>query len=416
MFNRSLRPILFAISLFLSLHLPAAPAGQLVLGQYEDEAPLRTWNLFGVQAAAALGRGDTGFAIPAQDPSAALINPALLVDLSGWRVMVNGMFLSASLRKFSIINTGVLATEENIFLNLYGLDMGGVSFAARGWAMAFNAYLSEVYDRPSTAYEYFYRNRLYYRINFNQEGLLRTYHLSLARRLGPRLRAGIGLNFVEGELSRKIEEQWAISGIAIRDSKKQEFSGFFINGGLAARLTERLDLALVFRTPYRKKSPSQSELVYDAPPEGLDVTISASATSRYNQPLVLGLGANYDVSNRLKVGADISFFNWASYRVDYFEEQMDRNFRNTFKATVGAEWSVPVRLFRKEVIIPLRFGLGWDEQPMKEPRSTYTIFSLGAGFHWNFLGLDSGFSFGRENGSGDSLEARRIALSMTLKF
>jgi len=230
------------------------------------------------------------------------------------------------------------------------------------------------------------------------------------------MQMGIGFNFVTGELSRKLEELWATSGIIIRDTKKQEFSGFFVNGGVMARMTEKLNLALVFRTPYRKNSPGESALVYDAPTGGTDITIAASATSRYDQPFVLGLGVSYVIFPRFIVGADVSFFNWASYRVNYFEEEMDRNFRNAIKGTVGAEFLVPVQLFRKEATVPIRIGFGWDEQPMKEPRSGYAFFSAGTGFHWNFIALDVGASFGRENGSGDSLEARRMALSMTLKL
>lgn len=402
----------------LALIFPVASAGQLVLGQYEDEAPLRTWNIFGFQAGASLGRGETSFAVPATDPAAALNNPALLADISGLRLMLNGMAMSTSLRKFSIINTGVLATEKNIFLNHYGVDMAGISFSRSGWAIVFNVYLAEIYDRPPTGYEYFYRGQLYYEIKFNQDGLLRIYHFSLAKKigLGGRARVGVGCNFARGELRREIEEEWAANGIVIRDSKRQEFSGFFINGGVAVRLTEKLDAAVVLRTPYRKNSPGKSELVYDAPAGGVDISIAASATSHYEQPLVVGVGASYLVSPRFRVSADVSFFNWASYRVEYFEEEAERHFRNTIKVGVGGELAVPLRFFGREGAIPLRFGLVWDEQPMKNPHSAYTLFSAGVGVHFGAIRLDLGASTGREKGSGDLLEARRMAFSLTLGF
>ena len=39
------------------LLFPAPSAAQLVLGQYEEEAPVRSWNSFALATAAALGRG-----------------------------------------------------------------------------------------------------------------------------------------------------------------------------------------------------------------------------------------------------------------------------------------------------------------------------------------------------------------------
>lgn len=405
-----------AAFLAFCFYLPRFSSGQMVIGQYEDEAPLRTWNIFGFQGAAAVGRGDASFAVAASDPSAGLANPALLVDLSGLRLVLNGMAMSTALRKFSIINTGVLASDKNFFLYLYGVDMAGFSFSKGGWGIAFNVYLSEIYDRPPTGYEYFYRGQLYYRIHFNQDGFLRTYHFSLARKLGPRFRAGIGFNFAGGELNRRIEEEWAGQGIIIGDTKKQKFSGFFMNGGLLARLTEKLDLAVVFRTPYPKKSPSESKIVYDAPPGGMDITIAGSATSQYDQPFVLGMGASYLLSSRLRVAIDASFFNWESYRVEYFEEEIERDFRNTIKAAVGAEFEMPLRFLQTEATVPLRVGFGYEQQPMKEPHSAYTFFSAGLGCRWRMIALDCGACWAWESGSGDSLEARRIALSLTLKL
>ncbi len=54
---RSLLPALLFILILLIL-FPAAPAhAQLVLGQYQDEAPLRTWNIFGPLTASQTAMG-----------------------------------------------------------------------------------------------------------------------------------------------------------------------------------------------------------------------------------------------------------------------------------------------------------------------------------------------------------------------
>lgn len=403
------------LALILILALPRISRCQLVLGQYEDEAPLRTWNIFGFQTASSLGRADTSFAL-ASDSSAALTNPALLLSLPRFTATFNGTASSASLYKFSIINTGVLSTQDNLSLNLYALDFAGISFNSKGWAVGLAIYLSEIYDRPRASYEYYYAGQIVYTIDLHQTGLLRNFSLALARKISSRIQAGLGLTIFSGDFSREITEEWLANGFSISDAKKQEYSGFFANAGLLVRVTEKLDLALVGRTAHKKKAPATSELVYDAPSGGTNIRIAGEATNAYEQPFVAGLGANYRFSPRLVAAADVAFYNWASYRVRYFDEDLRRDFRNTIKASLGAEYAAPVRLFKKEATIPIRVGIGYDSQPMKEPRSAYNYFSAGAGFYWSIVCLDFGASFGRESGSGNALTTRRMALSLTLKL
>jgi len=403
--------VVLVVPLFFSV--PAS--AQLVLGQYEDEAPLRTWNIFGFQTASSLGRADTSFAL-ASDSSAALTNPALLLSLPRFTATFSGTASSASLYKFSIINTGVLSTQDNLSLNLYALDFAGLSFSIKGWAVGLAVYLSEIYDRPRVSYEYYYRGELTYTLDFHQTGLLRNFSFALATKISGRIQAGLGLTIFSGDFSRETKEEWLASGISINDTKKQEFSGFFANAGVLVRVTEKLDLALVGRTAHRKKAPATSELVYDSSSSGTNIRIAGEATNTYEQPFVGGLGASYRFSPQLVAAADVALFNWAGYSVRYFDEELGRDFKNTIKAGLGAEYVAPVRLFKKEAAIPIRVGIGYDEQPMKEPRSAYTYFSAGAGFYLSMVRLDFGASFGRESGSGNSLTIRRLSLSLTVKL
>jgi hypothetical protein len=400
--------ILTVMSIF-----PAAASAQLVLGQYEDEAPLHTWNVFGIQTAASLGRGDTGFAL-ADGAAAALTNPALLAGLPRLTISLNGTLCNASLYKFSLVNTGVLSTSENLAISPRALDFGGVSLQIGPWAVGLSAALTEIYDRPRVDYEYSPGANLAYSLDFSQTGFLRQVNLALARRLGARFRLGLGFNFVDGELDRVTEENYFNPDITISDRKNQAFSGFFLNGGITASISPRLDLAFVFRTPFVKKSESQSELRYVAPAGGTDIRIAADSSDSYNLPMILGLGAGYEISPNFQILADLSYFNWSKYKVEYFGESLTRDFKNTFKAGLGAEYSLVLRLFNSDARLPLRLGLGYDPQPMRDPSSAYTCFSAGAGLHWKILALDFGASFGRESGSDHSLATRRLAISVNV--
>jgi hypothetical protein len=63
-------------------------SAQLVLGQYEDEAPLGTWNIFGAPSAPSVGLG-VSF-VRATDPSISLTTPALLAGLPRFSIALSG--------------------------------------------------------------------------------------------------------------------------------------------------------------------------------------------------------------------------------------------------------------------------------------------------------------------------------------
>ena len=395
--------------------LPVASPAQLVIGQYEDEAPLRTWNSFGLATAASIGRGETALAL-ADDCTAALSNPALLAGLPKFTLSLNGSYSRSTLFRYSIVNTGVLVSDKSLGIGLFALDFGGLSFRLRGWTFALTAVLSEVYDRPQVYAQSVYGGVPYSAILFDQSGFLRTINVAVARRIGGRFQVGIGLNFARGELQRTVEDEYFEDDITISHRINQSFSGFYLNGGLLARVTDRLDLALAFRTPCDMKSRSRSELRYQAPLAGTEILIEAASDDLYHQPWAAGLGARYELSPRFRVLGDLTYFRWSGYRVELFGEKEKRDFGPAFKAAVGGEYSAPVRLFKKGATIPLRFGIGYDRQPMRNPRSAYTIFSVGTGVHWRKVAFDIGGQVGQESGSGRRLEVTRVCLSFSVRL
>ncbi|MGB7296055.1 MAG: outer membrane protein transport protein [Candidatus Aminicenantales bacterium] len=405
----------YMLVIMFLIALPAASPAQLVLGQYEDEAPLRSWNTFGLTVAASLGRGETQFAL-AEDCSAALTNPALLPSLPKFSVCLNGSYSYTSLYRYSIVNTGVLSTEKNPAIGLYTLDFGGISFIYKGWAVALTAALIESYDRPGVSARSYFQGIPYYEISFGQTGYLRNFNLAVARAFGRAVQAGIGFNLVRGDLHREVIDRDFSEDITIRHLVDQKFSGFYLNAGVLARLTERLDLACVFRTPYDKKAEGQSRLRYQAPRGGTDILIEAAADDRYRQPWAAGLGVRYGVSENFRIVGDLAYFLWSQYRAEFFGENERRDFRNTFKAGAGGEYSLRIRLFGHDAAIPLRLGISYDKLPMRIPDSAYTNLTAGAGVRWRMIVFDIGGLSGRESGSGHSLKILRIASSLGIRL
>jgi len=393
------------------LFLPITSWSQLVLGQYEDEAPLRSWNQSGFLSAPSIAMGGTRFTFP-PDCSASLANPALLVLLPKFSVSVNASFSSASLFKYSVINTGVVTSDGNLSLNIYALDFAGISVRWKNWALSISQALTEVYERPSIEQETNFRGRPYYTFNFSQGGELLTTHFAVAQRISSRISVGLGFNYVRGDYQKNVKDQFIDSTITITDDKSGKIRGYYLNGGIWFSLTDQLSLAAIFRAPYTRKIDSNSSYKYLSPRGNTNINIDAAAENEYKQPLVVGLGLNYQFSPNLRLASDISFFNWSNYEIIYFEEKIERGFKNILQVGAGIEYVSTMELFGQTMHSPLRVGFMYDPQPMREPSSSYYYLTLGTGLHWGKIALDAGVFLGQESGSGDSLRARKFSLSL----
>ncbi len=400
---------------------------QLVLGQYEDEAPFRTWNTFGFSTAASLAMGETQFA-RATNCSASLSNPALLTRLAGMDVTLNSSLAQASFFKYSLVNTGVLQSDGNLSLGLIALDFAGVSVKVKDWAFALSAGLTESYYRPAIDERYYWRNQLFYTLTLNQEGNLKTINLSVARQLWKRFSFGLGFNYAFGSLKIDYEETWTQANISIADREFHRFHGVFLNGGLVWEFTPDLTVAFVFRLPYVKKAESEASIEYDSPGGDTHIRIKDAGESDYRQPLVLAAGMSYIFSPRLRVDADLTFYDWSAYSVTYFKGadlsedaqeaiyKLERDFKDILKYGFGLEYLSSIKLFGPGVRVPLRLGMSYDPQPMRVPDSAYFYISFGLGVHWRKLHLDAGMLIGQEKGSGRSLSGQKLTLSLSYQM
>ncbi len=172
---------LFPVALLAGLLLICgAASAQLVLGQYEDEAPLGTWNIFGAPSAPAVGLGGVQFA-RAWDSSVSLTNPALLLTLPRLSAFVSASYAVTTLFKYSLVNTGVVASSGNLAAGILGLDCGGLSFRSGKWALGVAVAVPESYGRPKIVVgssDGVWSDRL----TLDQTGYLRIFHAGIACR------------------------------------------------------------------------------------------------------------------------------------------------------------------------------------------------------------------------------------------
>lgn len=400
-----------AAALAAALSLAQAPAAaQLVLGQYEDEAPLGSWNVLGSPSAALSGLGVL-FARP-YDPAVSLAQPASLASLPRLSLSLSGSCALAQLGRFSLVNTGVVSSAVNLTAAVLGIDHGAFAFRAGPWAFGAAVAAPESLARPAVTAGSAAIGATY-TLNFNQTGYLRTFHAAAARRLGGRVAFGLGVNLALGRLDRSIIErtETPVRVVTVTDEKTQAVRGVYFNGGLAWDLSPRMTASLVFRSAYLRKGRGTSLLRYEVPTAGTDIRTEAEATNTYRQPWALGAGGCWRPGTRWLLAAEAVWFGWSGYEVGYFDEPLGRDFKDTVRAGAGAEYLARAEVFGRPAGVPIRLGFSVDPQPTR-PRSTYLALTLGTGLRYASFAVDVSGSLGREYGSGDRLKAGRIAVSV----
>ncbi|MGD8534993.1 MAG: outer membrane protein transport protein [Candidatus Aminicenantes bacterium] len=390
--------------------LPKMASSQMIVGQYEDEAPLRTWNSFGFQTAPSLAMGETQYTM-ATDSAVSLSNPALLAALPRFSFTLNSSLHSASLYKYSAINTGPFYSDENSILSIISFDFAGASIRIKNWTFALSMALLESYARPSAEVTY-----STYTFTLEQSGNLKNINFSVARKVLNKLSVGIGLNYAYGYLEKEMVDERETSNITQTDWKHHDFRAFYINGGLVLEMTRKIKVAAVFRTPFVKKSDSESLYRFHSPIT--EIRTEASEESEYKQPFVAGLGVFFQYSPKLKASSDFTFYRWSRYSIIYFGEEgeQERDFRDIIKIGAGVEYMNSMRLFGAEMNVPFRAGFSYDPQPMVEHSSSYAYFTFGTGLHWGKFSLDAGMLLGKERGSGNSLSGKKFTLSLSFRM
>lgn len=402
---------LYVIFSLVLAFLPKVSFSQII-GQYEDEAPLRTWNSFGLQTAPSLAMGETQFTA-STDSAASLSNPALLTALPRITFTLNSSINSASLFKYSVINTGPFYSEGNSILSVLSFDFVGVSMRLKNWTFALSMALLESYARPSASVSY-----SNYMFTLEQSGNLKNINFSVARKVLNKLSVGIGLNYAFGYLEKEYEKEFITPSYTLSDRKYHEFQSFYVNGGLVLDVTKSLKVAAVFRTPFVKNSDSESLYRFYSPVTDTDIRTEALANSEYKQPFVAGLGVSFQYSPKLRATSDFTFYRWSRYSIIYFGEEgeQERNFKDVIKIGAGLEYMTTLMLFGDGINVPLRAGFSYDPQPMVQPNSSYTYFTFGTGLHWGKLSFDAGMLLGEERGSGNSLSAKKVTLSLSFRM
>ena len=399
--------IVFALVITLSA---ANIYGQTNIGQYEEEAPLGSWNLWGPYSSRSLGMGQVIFALP-YDSSAGLHNPAALPFVQNSHIVLNLVRNSASLYKYSLVNTGVIGTRAPATAAYSAMGYVGGAYRKGGWAFALNYGELENYLRPTVQYSEVVR------FNCRYQGSLDYLSLAVARRLTERIALGMAINRVWGERFQEVEYSFYSERVMNRSIERmnQTLSGNFIIAGLFFKVNDKLNLAAAWRSSYTRRAKSTFYREFS----NRFIIIPSwaeSDTDEYKIPSVIGFGAGYQVNSRLTLGMDLAYLGWKKYEVIYFGEPTQRPFDSRVKVNLGAEYLLPLRIGQWRLTFPLRLGYYYDPQPPVSPETNYHNITFGCGLQLWRLNIDVAFTYGLENSSGHNLNRSMVNVSTLFHF
>jgi hypothetical protein len=177
-------------------------------------------------------------------------------------------------------------------------------------------------------------------------------------------------------------------------------------------VSDKLSLAVAVRSPYLKKSKSSSLFHYSSLQGNTDIRISADARNTYRMPLVIGAGLNGRLTEDIRFSADLSFFDWSQYEVEYFGENLERDFKNIFTIGFGLEIKNSISIAKTQIKAPFRVGVIYDPQPVKMESPTYGYLTMGSALFFKDFILDTGVGIGLGTGTGRTFTVLRFALSL----
>ncbi len=405
-------PRLVCLSILLAwAAIPAA--AQLKIGQYEEEAPLRTWNTFPAVTAAGLGRGTVSLAW-AEDGTAAWSNPALLAFLTRPTLTLGGSIQVVDCFRYSLVNTGPIRSDGPLTVSSPAFDAGAATLRWGAWVLAAAYGTWESYARPRATIENTSHGLLVYGLDVTQEGRLWAATFAAARRLGSRLSLGLSVHALWGGMRRGYDEDWG--DFRIIDDRERTFAGWVPQAGLAWDISKAWRLGASLRPAWTKKGTGRARVEFHSAEVPGGIVEEGEWDDALGQPWILGLGSSLRPLAGLTLAADAVWFDWSGYGPSLYGEALDRGFRDVIRLTAGAEYLSGIRLFGLEFGYPLRAGLVYDPQPMREPRSAYLGLSLGTGLEWKGLRLDLGVLAGREKGSGAELIIRKVAIGLSARL
>lgn len=246
-----------------------------------------------------------------------------------------------------------------------------------------------------------------------QKGALDALSPAFAIQVNPSLFLGIAANFWLDDMPGNYWENLNIisgekTGGSVRTYGRlyegYDFSGFNTTLGFLWRISHRLTIGGVAKTPFAAKitrewtylgveehpgNPTLNQYITDSDREYLTL----------HMPISYGIGTSYHFSNTFLAAFDVYRTQWEDYLLCYptgerlspINNKLDyeANIEPTIQARFGAEYL----LKRNSGIIPIRFGIFYDPEPAEGRVDDFYGAGAGTGFLCRRFSFDMAYQY-----------------------
>jgi long-subunit fatty acid transport protein len=262
------------------------------------------------------------------------------------------------------------------------------------------------------------------KMDFKQQGALRTLSPAYAIQITPRVSLGITLNFwtdklfwsngwesttTSNSLTFLGQQDYSSSKTRIHE-RYSDFSGFNMNLGFLWNINRILTLGAVLKTPFTANIKHQRTDEYFSIryPQGIisnDVSKLREDVD-LKMPVSFGVGIACRFSDAFTMDFDVYWTDWSKFILEDGQGQRlslitgslarDSHVKDTTQVRLGAEYL----FILTNTIIPVRGGLFYDPEPAEGHPEDFWGFSLGSGISIKNVIFDCAYQYRHGNNVG----------------
>jgi len=363
--------------------------------------------------ARAQGMGCAFIAV-ADDATAASWNPGGLGQLQKPEISVVGSYFSRSETYNDAVTNKGTCDSSSLDLNYLS-----VAYAKNIWHR--NVFFSLNYQKLfdySREVEFDFLHNSTKEIetkNFQQEGSLSTFSPSMAIEFTPGLYFGFTHNIWSDHVTGKSQWTSKLKYIWINQQDNSVWSSLEANLnykdfraenwtlGLLWKITSRVQLGCVYKTPFRARVKCEYTILrrpnpYQYP-NGIFYDPSDEIIYQVDFPAAYGMGLSFRVGDSWTVAGDITRTEWQDYKIVGSNGQAIGPFAGPDGQVPNKDATHTVRLgveyakILSKTIIPLRCGIFYDPEPSIGAPQDFYGMSLGFGIVINRLAIDLSYQY-----------------------
>jgi len=254
-----------------------------------------------------------------------------------------------------------------------------------------------------------------------------TLYLAAAFPIGQKVDIGFKLAYIFGKRHLEVIDlskyyyfinDYQMREVVIEQIEDHKLSALAPTLGTKFNLSPEFCISAAVSYPLKGKAERTIFRGFTNPADNIFINLSTNSTDDYYRPPKMNLGAVYTSEKkgkssnrkRLTIAGEASYILWSTYKYNFFEEEIPRDFKNTLVLALGLEYGFLSS--RRDLFFRLGFRL--DPQPVPDPEVTFKVITCGAGIRIGIIAWDLGLSY--FSGSPAGIDQSHYVLNSTINI